>query len=376
MSHQLSDSFVEHFKNIEDPRRQAGLRYPLIEVLFIAVCAIIAGADDWVAIERFGKAKKRWFAKYLTLKHGIPAHDTFGDVFGVLDPEQFAEAFIGWMKMIATVSGVIALDGKTLRRSFDKALGKSAIHMVSAWSAHNHLILGQVKVDDKSNEITAIPKLLRLLVIKGCLVTIDAMGCQTEIAQQIVEQGGDYLLAVKKNQKHLYEDIEHLFKHAVPENFNAEGFDEVRTVDKQHGRLEIRHCQSVSDSEWLDYLRSRHNWKKLCSVVKIWTERQIGRKKIRESRYYICSRVAAAADLLDGTRAHWGVENNVHWVLDVVFDEDSSRVRTGYAQENLATMRRIAINMLNQEQTCKDSLKGKRQLAGWDESYMERIIFN
>lgn len=376
MSHQLSDSFVQHFENIEDPRRQAGLRYPLIEVLFIAVCAIIAGADDWVAIERFGKAKKRWFAKYLRLKHGIPSHDTFGDVFGVIDPEQFAEAFIGWMKMIATVSGVIALDGKTLRRSFDKALGKSAIHMVSAWSAHNHLILGQVKVDDKSNEITAIPKLLRLLVLKGCLVTIDAMGCQTEIAEQIVEQGGDYLLAVKKNQKHLYEDIEHLFKHAVPENFNAEGFDEARTVDKQHGRLEIRYCQSVSDSEWLDYLRSRHNWKKLRSVVKIWTERQIGRKKICESRYYICSRVATAADLLDGTRAHWGVENNVHWVLDVVFDEDSSRVRTGYAQENLATMRRIAINMLNQEQTCKDSLKGKRQLAGWDESYMERIIFN
>lgn len=376
MSHKLSDSFVQHFENIEDPRRQAGLRHPLIEVLFIAICAIVAGADDWVAVERFGKAKRSWFEKYLPLKHGVPSHDTFGDVFGVLDPEQFTEAFIEWMKMVATISGVIALDGKTVRRSFDKALGKSAIHMVSAWSSENHLILGQVKVDDKSNEITAIPKLLRLLVIKGCLVTIDAMGCQTEIAEQIVEQGGDYLLAVKKNQKHLYEDIEHLFKHAVPENFHAEGFDEARTVDKQHGRLEIRHCQCVSDSEWLDYLRSRHNWKKLCSVVRIWTERKIGRKKKRESRYYICSRVAPAADLLDGTRVHWGVENNVHWVLDVIFDEDLNRARTGHAQENLATMRRIAINMLNQEQTRKESLKGKRQLAGWDEAYMERIIFN
>lgn len=376
MSRQLSDSFVQHFENIEDPRRQAGLRHPLIEVLFIAICAIIAGADDWVAIERFGKAKKSWFEKYLPLKHGIPSHDTFGDVFSILDPEQFAEAFIGWMSLIATISGVIALDGKTIRRSFDKALGKSAIHMVSAWSAQNRLILGQVKVDDKSNEITAIPKLLRLLVIKGCLVTIDAMGCQTEIAEQIVEQGGDYLLAVKNNQKHLYEDIEHLFKHAVPDNFQAKGFEQARTVDKQHGRLEIRYCQAVSDSEWLDYLRTRHNWKKLRSVVKIWTERQIGRKKKYESRYYICSRVASAADLLDGTRTHWGVENNVHWVLDVVFDEDSSRIRTGYAQENLATMRRIAINMLNKEKTRKDSLKGKRQLAGWDESYMERIIFS
>jgi predicted transposase YbfD/YdcC len=376
MSHQLSDSFVQHFGNIEDPRRQAGLRHQLVEVMFIAICAIIAGADDWVAIERFGQAKKRWFQKFLPLKHGIPSHDTFGDVFSVLDPEQFAEAFIGWMQMIATVSGVIALDGKTIRRSFDKALGKSAIHMVSAWSAANRLILGQVKVDDKSNEITALPQLLALLVIKGCLVTIDAMGCQTEIAEQIVAQGGDYLLAVKKNQKYLYEDVAHLFQHAVPENFTAEGFDEARTVDKQHGRLEIRHCQLISKPEWLDYLRARHNWKGLQSVIKIWAERQIGGKKSCESRYYLCSRAASAADLLEGVRAHWGVENNVHWVLDVIFAEDASRTRTGYGQQNLATMRRIAINMLNQEQSRKESLKGKRQLAGWDESYLERIVFS
>lgn len=376
MSHQLADSFVQHFETIEDPRRQAGLRYPLIEVLFIAICAIIAGADDWVAIERFGNGKIEWFKKYLPLKHGIPSHDTFGDVFSVLAPEPFGEAFIGWMQMIATISGVIALDGKTIRRSFDKALGKSAIHMVSAWSADNRLILGQVEVDGKSNEITAIPTLLELLVIKGCLVTIDAMGCQTEIAEQVVEQGGDYLLSVKKNQKYLYEDIEHLFKHAVPPNFKGAGFDQARTVDKRHGRLDIRHCQCISDPQWLDYLRSRHNWKNLCSVVKIWMERQIGRRKSRQSRYYICSRIAPATDLLDGTRTHWGVENNVHWVLDVIFDEDSSRVRTGHAQQNLAMMRRLAINMLNQEQTRKDSLKGKRQLAGWDNSYLERIIFN
>lgn len=376
MSHHLSDSFVKHFDNIEDPRRQAGLRYPLIEILFIAICAIIAGADDWVAIERFGQAKFSWFQKYLRLKHGIPSHDTFGDVFGVLDPEQFAEAFLSWMQMIATISGVIALDGKTIRHSFDTALGKSAIHMVSAWSSVNRLVLGQVKVDDKSNEITALPKLLRLLVIKGCLVTIDAMGCQTEIAEQIIDQGGDYLLAVKKNQKYLYEDIKHLFKHATAENFERARFDEARTVDKRHGRLDIRHCQLISDPEWLDYLRANHNWKKLNCVVRIWTERRIGRKKTRESRYYICSRQATAADLLAATRHHWGIENNVHWILDVVFNEDASRVRVGHAQQNLATMRRIAINMLNQEQSRKDSLKGKRQLAGWDESFLERIVFN
>lgn len=376
MSHELSDSFVQHFENIDDPRRQAGLRHPLIELLFIAICAIIAGADDWVAIERFGQAKHSWFQKYLRLKHGIPSHDTFGDVFSVLDPEQFAEAFSSWMQMIATVSGVIALDGKTVRHSFDKVLGKSAIHMVSAWSAHNRLILGQVKVDAKSNEITALPKLLDLLIVKGCLVTIDAMGCQTEIAAQIIDQGGDYLLAVKKNQKQLYEDIEHLFKHATAENFEQTGFDQARTVDKAHGRLDIRQCHSISAPEWLDYLRARYNWRQLACVIRIWTERQIGRQKKRESRYYICSRLTTSANLLAATRAHWGIENNVHWVLDVVFDEDASRVRTGHAQQNLATMRRLAINMLNREQTRKDSLKGKRQLAGWDESYLECIVFN
>ena len=228
MSHHLSNSFVKHFDKIEDPRRQAGLRHPLIEILFIAICAMIAGADDWVAIERFGQAKRRWFQKYLRLKHGIPSHDTFGDVFGVLDPEQFAEAFINWMQMIATISGVIALDGKTIRHSFDTALGKSAIHMVSAWATLNH-------------------------------ITLDAMGCQTEIAEQIIDQGGDYLLAVKKNQPHLYEDIQHLFRHATAENFKQVGFDEARTVDKQHGRLDIRHCQLISDPQWLDYLRAKHH---------------------------------------------------------------------------------------------------------------------
>ena len=376
MSHDLSDSFVKHFEKIEDPRRQAGLRHPLMEVIFIAICAIIAGADDWVAIERFGKAKRSWFKKYLKLKHGIPSHDTFGKVFAAPDPEQFAEAFIDWMQMIATMSGVIALDGKTVRHSFDKTLGKSAIHMVSAWSACNRLILGQAKVDDKSNEITALPKLLALLVIKGCLVTIDAMGCQTEIAKQIIEQGGDYLLAVKKNQKHLYEDIEHLFKHATPENFHCEGFDSAHSVDKGHGRLEIRQCQLIFQPEWLDYVRERKRWLQLQCVVKIWTQRQIGPKKKQECRYYICSRLASASDLLEAVRAHWGVENNVHWVLDVVFDEDANRARTGYAQQNLATMRRLAINMLNRETSHKDSLKGERQTAGWDESYLERIVFN
>ena len=376
MSQQLSGSFIQHFETVEDPRRQAGLRHPLNEILFITICAIIAGADDWVAVERFGKAKIRWFKQYLPLKHGIPSHDRIGIVFGAIDPEQFTEAFIGWMKMIATVSGVIALDGKTVRHSFDKSDKKSAIHMVNAWSVANRLVLGQVKVDSKSNEITAIPKLLRLLEVKGCLITIDAMGCQTAIAEQIIEQGGDYLLAVKGNQKHLYEDIQHLFKHAVANNFLTDGFDEDRTVDKGHGRLEIRHCQVIAHPEWLEYLRGYDQWKNLKCVVKIESNRRAKGKRTPECRYYICSRNASATDLLAAVRSHWGVENNVHWVLDVTFDEDGSRVRKGHAQQNFATMRRIALNMLNQDTMKKDSLKGKRQLAGWDETYLEQLVFN
>lgn len=377
MEYHLSDSFVTYFEQVEDPRRQAGLRHPLLDIFFIAICAIIAGADDWVAIERFGNAKINWFKKYLPLKHGIPSHDILGNVFAALDPEQFAEAFTNWMKAVAEVSDVIALDGKTIRHSFDKAVGKGAIHVVSAWCAKNHLVLGQVKVDDKSNEITALPKLIQLLAIKGCLVTIDAMGCQTEIAEQIVEQGGDYLLAVKKNQPHLYEDIEHLFKHATEENFMATGFDAARTVDKQHGRLEIRDCQVISDKTWLDYLRGQADWKNLTCVVKVTATRSTESEKGKqESRYYISCRALTAEAALEATRAHWGVENNVHWVLDVVFDEDASRIRTGYAQQNLALMRRIAINMLNSEKISRQSLKGKRQLAGWDESFLERVVFN
>jgi len=374
---QLSSSFVENFDSIDDPRRQAGLRHPLINVLFIAICSIICGADDWYAIERFGKAKKSWFEKYLDLKHGIPSHDTFGDVFSVLDSEQFAEAFTEWMQMIATISDVIALDGKVVRRSFDKSLGKSAIHVVSAWSKANHLILGQVKVDDKSNEITAIPALLRLLAIKGALITIDAMGCQTEIASQIIDQQGNYLLAVKNNQKNLYEDIEHLFKHSKPENFESEQFDKAQTVSKGHGRVEIRTCHVISDPTWLAHLRGRKLWKNLTSIVKVESERRVnGKKGSRESRFYICSQQLSALEMLNAVRAHWGVENNVHWILDVVFNEDSHRARIGNSAENMSIMRRLAINMLNQEKSRKDSLKGKRQIAGWDESYLERIVFS
>lgn len=376
MTHELSDRFTQHFENIEDPRRQAGLRFPLIEVMFIAICAIVSGADDWVAIERFGQAKRSWFSKHLQLKHGIPSHDTFGDVFSALKPDQFGEAFIGWMETIATLSGVIALDGKTIRHSYDKTLGKKAIHMVSAWSVANRLVLGQVKTDEKSNEITALPELLRLLTIAGCLVTIDAMGCQTAIAKQIVDQGGDYMLAVKRNQGQLFDDVKHLFKHATEENFVMDGFEIARSVGKEHGRLETRTCHLITHPEWLAYLRTGSDWQQLVALICITNQRRIGKKASSETRYYIASRLLTAADALVAIRSHWQIENNLHWVLDVVFDEDNSRIRTGHAQQNLATMRHIAINLLNQEQSRKQSLKGKRQLAGWDETYLEKVVFS
>ncbi len=376
MKHQLSDSFTQHFDNIEDPRRQAGLRYPLMEVMFITICAVISGADDWVAIERFGQAKRSWFSKYLRLKHGIPSHDTFGDVFGALNPDQFGDAFIGWMNQIATVSGVIALDGKTVRRSFDKKLGKQAIHVVSAWSVNNRLVLGQVKTDDKSNEITAVPELLRLLAISGSLITIDAMGCQTAIAEQIIDQGADYLLAVKRNQGKLFEDVTYLFKHATEENFATDEFDVAQSINKAHGRIETRTCRVITHKEWITYLRTGSDWQQLVALICITSQRKVDKKTSTEERFYISSRSISAADALMAIRSHWEIENNVHWVLDVVFDEDCSRARTGNAQQNLATLRRIAINLLNQEQSRKQSLKGKRQLAGWDETYLEKIVFN
>lgn len=375
MEQQLSNSFTDYFGTIDDPRRSAGMRYPLIEIIFIAICAIIAGCDDWVAIERFGNAKKQWFKQYLTLKHGIPTHDTFGNVFAALDAEQFESAFVDWMKSIEVVSQVIALDGKTIRRSFDKASSKSAIHMVSAWCKTNRLTLGQVKVDDKSNEITALPKLIRLLCLKGCLVTIDAMGTQTEIAQLIVDKEADYLLSVKLNQKHLFEDSADLFKHTSEANFSREGFDQAETIEKSHGRIEKRQAYVITDDEWLNYLRSRHEWAGLTAVIKVTRTRKLRKKTTQDTSYYISSRKLTASDALTVIRAHWAVENSLHWVLDVIFAEDMSRVRKGNAQQNLALMRRIAINLLNQETSRKDSLKGKRQLAGWDEAYLEKVVF-
>jgi len=369
-------SIERHFADLDDPRIDRTKRHKLLDIVVIAICAIICGADDWVAVETFGKAKYEWFKQFLELPNEIPAHDTFGRVFGALDPEQFQSCFLNWINAVSEITKgqVIALDGKTLRRSHDKTLGKKAIVMVSAWATANHLVLGQRKVDEKSNEITAIPELLQVLEISGCIITIDAMGCQKEIAAAIVEQGADYVLALKENHGNLYEDVELLFDDLEKSQFSAYQYDHEQTVNKGHGRIESRQCWTISDPDVLRLLRGTKDWKKLTSVVKVQAKRRTDQKTTIEARYYLSSLTGDASKLLDSTRTHWGIENGLHWVLDIAFREDECRVRKGYAAQNLATLRHIAVNLLKQEKTARVGVKTKRLRAGWDEGYLFKVL--
>ena len=337
-----------HFQGLPDNRRGAGKRHKLIDILTIAICGIICGADDWSGIEEYGQAKEEWLQQFLELPHGIPSHDTFGRVFSWLDPGAFEQSFLDWVQAVMKITEgqVIAIDGKTLRRSHDHANGKEAIHMVSAWAEKNRLVLGQVKVDEKSNEITAIPELLRVLEINGCIVTTDAMGCQQEIATIVVEKGGDYLLALKENQGQLYEDVTELFNGAKEVNYFDVEHTYAKTTNKNHGRIEIRECWAVTDPDFTHYLRGLENWKSLRSLVKVSSQRQTSNGTSNEDRYFISSSKLSAKQLLKAVRGHWGIENGLHWVLDIAFREDESRVRKDYAPENLAILRHIALNLL------------------------------
>ena len=366
-----------HFANLDDPRLDRTRLHELIDILVIAICAVICGADDWVDVEAFGKAKETWLRTFLELPNGIPSHDTFNRVFARLDPDEFESSFLGWVQAVVGLSPgeVVALDGKQLRRSHDKALGKSPIWMVSAWAAGNRLVLGQVKVAEKSNEITAIPKLLAVLELQGCLVTTDAMGTQTEIAAAIVDREADYLLALKKNQGHLYDDVAATFAEAEAAEFEHVPCDTYRTVNKGHGRLDTRECWLINRADYLNALRDRARWPHLNGIAMIRAKRKVGEADAETTtRYFITSLKDNAQRVLEGVRSHWAIENDLHWSLDVTFHEDLCRVRKQAGPENFAVLRHIALNLLKQEKSAKIGLKGKRLKSGWDEAYLLKVL--
>lgn len=376
MTSEPSGKMWAHFGDLPDPRIERTRLHKLVDIVGIAICAVVCGADDWVEVALFGEAKESWFRTFLELPNGIPSHDTFTRVFARLDPEAFRTRFLEWVQALQLFTGgqVVAIDGKQLRGSRDSALGRGAIDMVSAWATENHLVLGQVKVDEKSNEITAIPPLLEVLELSGCLVTIDAMGCQREIARTIVEQQADYLLEVKENQGHLYEDIADVFAGAEEIAFRNVPHSYEKTVDVQHDRTEIRECWVLSAPEYLHYLRGYANWAKLNAILMIRNQRKIDGKVAQETHYYIASPIWEAKRFLQSKRSHWGIENRLHWVLDVAFQEDHHQLRKDHGPENFAVLRHIALNLLKQDKSIKAGIKAKRLRAGWDNDYLLKIL--
>src|ERR1044072_2155157 len=374
MNEQTPKSLLQHFSSVDDPRIDRTKRHKLIDILVIAICATICGAETWEDFQLFGYAKKDWFKTFLELPGGIPSHDTFRRVFARLDPSQFQQAFLDWVRSVTrlTKGEVVAIDGKQLRRSADLAAGKQAINIVSAWAEDNRMVLGQVKVDEKSNEITAIPELLRMLEISGCIVTMDAMGCQTEIASEIIKKQADYVLAVKGNQNHLYEDVVGYFDWALSDKFKQTSYTIDETVSGDHGRVEIRRCYASADIDWL---RKKAEWQGISSIAMIESERSVaGAEPSRERRYYISSLEADAKKLNRVIRSHWSIENSLHWVLDIAFREDESRIRKDHGPENMTTLRHIALNVLKQDKSIKVGIKSKRKNAGWNERYLLKVL--
>jgi predicted transposase YbfD/YdcC len=368
-------SIRDCFGDIEDPRVEGRCDYPLIEIITIAICAVIAGADSWTDIATFGKSKASWLKQFMKLEHGIPSHDTFGDVFRLIDADAFQRSFRRWIDQVFTVTKgqVIAIDGKTMAGSQDKAIGKGAIHLVNAWATANGISLGQRKVDAKSNEITAIPELLDLLSISGCIVTIDAMGCQKRIAQKIRDKHADYVLCLKGNQGQLLQDVQDWFAYADQAAFQGMTHDYHETLNKDHGRIERRRCWAVADPVAFEYIRHYEGWADLQTIVRIERERHFADHVEQETAYFISSLPPVAARILEATRSHWTVENCCHWVLDVTFGDDASRIRKDNSPQNMALLRTIALNILKQD-TSSASLKQKRYRAALDDAFLFQLL--
>lgn len=365
-------TLFDFFINLDDPRIERNLRHNFMDIIVMAICAVIANANDWNEIETWGYCKQEWLETFLELPNGIPSHDTFNRVFSALDPQKFVECFAAWVNSISlTVEGtVIAIDGKKLRRSSDDCFGKTALHLVSAWSTDLHITLGQIKTAEKSNEITAIPELLDMLMIKGAIITIDAMGCQKEIAAKIKDKNAEYVLALKGNHGDLYDDIKTFFDFEEKTNFKGK-ISRFETLEKDHGRIEKRIFLATNKIDWLN---EKCAWKGLQSIAMVISERREKGKKSIERRYYLTSLKPNAEKIGHAIRSHWGIENTLHWQLDVNFKEDQSRLRAKNSAENFAAIRRIALSLLKQDTSRKMSMKCKRLLAGWDNNYLLKII--
>ena len=359
-------ALLKHFEQLTDRRIDRTKLHPLKDIIMLTIMAVICGADSYIEIEEFGLAKEQWIRQFLELPHGIPSHDTIGRVMANIYPEEFESCFIQWVLSMTrlTEGELISIDGKTLRRSYDKSCDKSAIHMVSAWANKNRMVLGQCKTSEKSNEITAIPELLDKIVIKDCIITIDAMGCQKEIAKKIVAAEGDYVLAIKGNQGGFFENVKHQFTILKPNDTDEQ-------TDAGHGRVEVRKCSVINDLKFID---EKQEWEELTSLVKIDAIRIIDEKTTQETRYYISSLKASAEEFNLIIRSHWGIENELHWRLDIAFREDECRIRKDNGAENFSVVRRIALNLLKKDKSVKAGIKTKRMKAGWDNDYLTEIL--